>query len=186
MYLDADARRDEVYRRRDGKEHRLFHWLYRRRCGIRDQRGFTLVELTIVLAVLGILAMMALALYSSLLGRARVAKAQADLKGLQWAVVAFGAHCGDVPSTPTTFSDVTPLTLASGTDTCANAVAGTLAGLGLQVSDTSNVPAGPFYTPGGDITPAAGWTYTYTRTGPGQFTLTASHPSDLTDPLVLP
>jgi prepilin-type N-terminal cleavage/methylation domain-containing protein len=151
-----------------------------------NQRGFTLIELTIVLAVLGILAMTAVALYANLQGRARVAKAQADLKGLQWALVAFGAHCGDVPNTPTTFTDSAPLALASGADTCANAVAGPLSGLGLAVSDTNNVPAGPFYMAGGDLRPATGWTYTYVRTGPGQFTLTASHPSDLPHPIVVP
>jgi prepilin-type N-terminal cleavage/methylation domain-containing protein len=159
---------------------------HRRHFGFADRRGFTLIELTIVLAVLGILTMTALALYANLHSRARVAKAQADLKGLQWALVAFGAHCGDVPNTPTSFTDVTPLTLAAGADTCANAVAGNLAGLGQQVADTNNVPAGPFYTAGGDLTPAAGWTYTYTRTGPGQFTLTASHPTDLTNPIIVP
>ena len=88
------------------------------------QRGFTLVELTIVMAVLGILAMTALTLYANLQGRARVAKAQADLKGLHWALVAFGAHCGDVPNTATAFTDVTPLVLGAAPDTCANAVAG--------------------------------------------------------------
>jgi prepilin-type N-terminal cleavage/methylation domain-containing protein len=158
----------------------------RRRSGSSDQRGFTLIELTIVLAVLSILAVMALALYANLQSRARVGKAQADLKGLQWALVAFGAHCGDVPNTPTTFTDVTPLTLASGADTCANAVAGNLAGLGQQVLDANHIPAGPFYTAGGDLTPAKGWTYTYTRTGPGQFTLTASHPNDITTPITVP
>lgn len=150
------------------------------------QRGFTLVELTIVMAVLGILAMTALTLYANLQGRARVAKAQADLKGLHWALVAFGAHCGDVPNTATAFTDVTPLILGAAPDTCANAVAGPLTGLGQQVADTNNVPAGPFYTAGASITPATGWTYTYTRTGPGQFTLTASHPSDIPNPITVP
>jgi prepilin-type N-terminal cleavage/methylation domain-containing protein len=133
------------------------------------QRGFTLVELTIVMAVLGILAMTALTLYANLQGRARVAKAQADLKGLHWALVAFGAHCGDVPNTATTFTEVAPLALGSAPDTCANAV-----------------PAGPFYPAGAILAPATGWTYTYTRIGPGQFTLTASHPSDVTNPITVP
>jgi prepilin-type N-terminal cleavage/methylation domain-containing protein len=150
------------------------------------QRGFTLVELTVVMAVLGVLTVTALTLYANLQGRARVAKAQADLKGLQWALVAFGAHCGDVPNTATTFSDLTPLALAAAPDTCANALTGTLAGLGQQVADANNVPAGPFYTAGATLAPATGWTYTYTRMGPGQFILTASHPSDVTSPITVP
>lgn len=171
-----------------GTHDTLIHLHMRRRGQLRfaTQRGFTLVELTIVMAVLGILAVTALTLYANLQGRARVAKAQADLKGLHWALVAFGAHCSDVPNTATTFTDVAPLVLGSAPDTCANAVTGTLAGLGQQVADTDNVPAGPFYTAGATLAPATGWTYTYTRIGPGQFTLTASHPSDVTNPITVP
>lgn len=158
----------------------------RRRFRFANQRGFTLIELTIVLAVLAILATTALTLYSNLQSRARVGKAQADLKGLYWALVAFGAHCGDVPNTTTTFTDMTPVTFGAGADTCANAVTGTLAVLGQQVADTNHIPAGPFYTAGADLTPATGWTYTFTRTGPGQFTVTASHPSDTPSPITVP
>jgi prepilin-type N-terminal cleavage/methylation domain-containing protein len=158
----------------------------RRYFRLGNQRGFTLIESIIVIAVISILAATAITLFSNIQARARAGKAQADLRSLYWAIVAFGAHCGDTPNTATTFTAVAPLTLSAGTTTCGAAVGGDLAVLGQQVTDAINVPQGPFYQGGTDLTPPAGWTYTYTHTGTGRFTLTAANPSYSPNPITLP
>jgi prepilin-type N-terminal cleavage/methylation domain-containing protein len=114
---------------------------------IRNQRGFTLIELMIVVAIIGILTAIAFPLYANIQARARVAKAQADTRTLASAVVVFSAHTGALPAT--------------------------LDNLSVTVAGVGGVVAGPFINP--IPPPPTGWSaYTYVPNANGTFTLTTA------------
>jgi prepilin-type N-terminal cleavage/methylation domain-containing protein len=64
---------------------------------LRNRAGFTLIELMIVVAVIGILTTIGIGFYTSMQQSARVAKAQADSRAIATAVTGYLAHTGVLP-----------------------------------------------------------------------------------------
>lgn len=64
----------------------------------RRQRGFTLVELMIVIVIIGILATIGLTSYGSMIDRARVIQAIGDIKAISMAVDNYYLMYGEYPA----------------------------------------------------------------------------------------
>jgi prepilin-type N-terminal cleavage/methylation domain-containing protein len=112
----------------------------------RDQRGFTLVELLVVVSILAILTTISLMFFHNVQSRSRLAKAQADTRTMASAVGAYQAHMGQMPAA--------------------------LADLSVAQTNVTGQVAGPFMA--ADPVPPAGWTYGYATGGPTGYTITAA------------
>ena len=112
----------------------------------RNQRGFTIIELLVVVAVIAVLTLISFTLYHNVLSRSRLAKAQADTRILAGAVVAFQAHMGQMP---TVLGDLT-----------------------VSQTNVNGQPVGPFMA--SDPVPPAGWTYSYSTGGVTGYSITAT------------
>lgn len=112
----------------------------------KNQRGFTIIELLVVVAVIAILATISFTIYHNVQSRSRLAKAQADTRTIAGAVGAFQAHMGQLPVV--------------------------LGDLTVSQTNATGQVGGPFMA--SDAVPPAGWVYSYSIGGSTGYSITAT------------
>ncbi len=142
------------------------------------KKGFTLIELMVVIAIIGLLAAIALPKFGDVTSQAKVANVQGNLSSLRTSIAMFYATDGDYPDliTDTAYND---LTKAEGTDstgaaidftdyfnksvmpdTPAGKLVATVASGDVAVGDTVQITAGNVTAASSDGTTNGGWVYT--------------------------
>jgi prepilin-type N-terminal cleavage/methylation domain-containing protein len=111
------------------------------------QAGFTLIELMVVVAILGILSAIALALFTNMQASTRIARAQSDVRTIASAANMFLGHVGNIPAA---IGDLTQVT-----------------------TNGQGSPAGP-YLPRVPVPPAGWAAYNYATSGNGTFTVSTT------------
>src|SRR5690606_30387203 len=73
--------------------------------GLQKQKGFTIVELLIVIVIIGILATLVIVTFSGIQQRARDTQRQTDINAIQSSVEAYYAQTGSYPTVEMINSD---------------------------------------------------------------------------------
>ena len=110
-----------------------------------NQKGFTLVELMVVIAILGVLAAIAIPKFGDATATANTAKVQADLRTMDAAIVMYQAQNGSDPT---------------GIGTAGDAAATTLMGAGLLV-EPPTPPSGKCFVGGATAVAVPASAYTF-------------------------
>ncbi len=126
------------------------------------QKGFTLIELMIVIAIIGILAAIAIPQYQNYIARSEVQTSMADIRGYIVAIEDFTARYGAIPSIYTNDTLINYNGFDVSTAVSTNAAKWTISFPGSDAVTVTFPAAGAAASPirGGDYTwsPAAGTT----------------------------
>ena len=129
---------------------------------LSKQKGFTIVELLIVIVVIGILAAITIVAYNGIQERARVATAQADLSNNAKKMQLYYAENGAYPSTPTQLLSV-GLKVSNPSATTISLVCGSASGYVIFINEKTDYTGRQFKIgnnlPITEVSPKLAWDY---------------------------